>query len=892
MYATSKLIIPAKTAQDSPYVPKIRIFLRPSSSLDKSSDMGSSLAPDSFMADISQENHNEDNAVKDGDKTKDVNFPSTVPQNQTDKVSKPLQDQIRGGRKRKLVGSLDNIDFERRDSLLTKVNLKKIINMDTFEALPMDSRRHLLSLLPIYDQTPPPDATASATDADYWIHPTALNNEFLSKALQDYSIRQMNGEFSPRLNSRTGLRKSVGNRQRYSSPAVSPISIPHSSTPLLQPSANTTKEEPISTPLVVTSSPLKTNGVESPTSRFRNKSSALQTVLSKELMEPKIENDIDKEGLQEAINAKLEKEQHVIPQSVFSHFVSTSSTAIAATSSASSSSSTLSSSPSPHCASSSSPSSGLSPTALGSVTNATNSMLPLQSLALDELERQTMRPSPAPSEVSIQRRPNMPKLESTLLLQNGVKPPLDLSLSSPRRSTIGASSRRPSQTGADLPSSSRPPLVVDSTTPISAPNPTTMPPPRETKTLASVREKLRAKRLMMSQQHPCQSLPPKVPCQQRSAPSLAPASLSESAPAPPPATGSLTPNPGTSFSGDFYSCPTARQEPLPPISAPVIQPPAVLIQPTGNSVSAPATPQHGSAGGGIAGPLPAILANFKQARVVVTPSRSGSSVSSNEGGTDVADPDHQLPDVHSQPQAIPQKQQQQQQAIHQKQPVPQQPQQLVAVPASACSVGGGTTTTRAFFVDGNNLTETLALLQSINPRATVTQQQFLLIPSTDKSHAILCRTPIAIQPKQAPPQPQVIRRHSGSACATAACPPVSAPATPTVLPLILPANRSQEHQQQQVPAIPPGLYREILPNNNTTASVCNIQRVHQPTPIQPQQQPTQLRPAQTYYSLLAPSTITASGANTNHNNVSSTNHNISTTNSNNNPLTSFLPPPS
>lgn len=130
---------------------------------------------------------------------------------------------------------------------------QKIINMDTFEALPMDSRRHLLSLLPIHDQTPPPNATALAKDADYWIHPTALNNEFLSKALQDYSIRQMNGEFSPRLNSRTGLRKSVGNRQRYLSPAVSPVPIPHSSTPLLQSSANTTKEEPSSTPLIVSS---------------------------------------------------------------------------------------------------------------------------------------------------------------------------------------------------------------------------------------------------------------------------------------------------------------------------------------------------------------------------------------------------------------------------------------------------------------------------------------------------------------------------------------------------------------------------------------------------------------------------------------------------------------
>ena len=124
--------------------------------------------------------------------------------------------------------------------------------MDTFEALPVDSRRHLLSLLPVLDQTPPPDASLSVTNSEYWIHPTALNNEFLSKALQDYSIRQMKGDFSPRLNSRAGLRKSVRSRQRYSSPVISPVLIPHSSTPLSQSSANAnTKEEPNSTPVIV-----------------------------------------------------------------------------------------------------------------------------------------------------------------------------------------------------------------------------------------------------------------------------------------------------------------------------------------------------------------------------------------------------------------------------------------------------------------------------------------------------------------------------------------------------------------------------------------------------------------------------------------------------------------
>lgn len=449
-----------------------------------------------------------------------------------------------------------------------------------------------------------------------------------------------------------------------------------------------------------------------------------------------------------------------------------------------------------------------------------------------------------------------------------------------RRSITSAPGRRPSQTSTDSPGSGRAPLVVDSTTPTSAnppaPIPTTMPPPRETKTLASVREKLRAKRLLMSQQQPCTPIPAKVPCQQQQLRSVLPTPVSsyDPPPQPPPAaTGSLTPNPGTSNSGDFYSCPsstiavtaisssTTTHEAVPPIFASVMQSPTVLIQqPTGNSVSAPATPQHGSTGTGLSGPLPAILANFKQARVVVTPSRSGSSVSSNEGASELPDSDQQIPEASSQPQII-QPQQQQLQPIQQKAMTSQQLQPLVAGAANACNVGGAssttaTTTTRAFFVDRNNLSETLALLQSMHPRPTVTQQQFLLIPSTDKSHAILCRTPIAIQPKQVPlqqqaptqlPQAQIIRRPSGSTAAPQAS--GSTASTPTVLPLILPAtSRSQDHQQQQVPAIPPGLYREILPNNNinnsTNTSVCNVQRMHQQMPIQPQshqQQAAQVR---------------------------------------------------
>ncbi|THD18198.1 hypothetical protein D915_010647 [Fasciola hepatica] len=56
------------------------------------------------------------------------------------------------------------------------------------------------------------------------------------------------------------------------------------------------------------------------------------------------------------------------------------------------------------------------------------------------------------------------------------------------------------------------------------------------------------------------------------------------------------------------------------------------------------------------------------------------------------------------------------------------------------------TTTRAFFVDGDNLSEAVALLQSLNPKATITQQQFLLIPSSNKSQMFLCPTPSTSTP--------------------------------------------------------------------------------------------------------------------------------------------------
>ncbi len=463
-----------------------------------------------------------------------------------------------------------------------------------------------------------------------------------------------------------------------------------------------------------------------------------------------------------------------------------------------------------------------------------------------------------------------------------------------RRSSTGT--RRFPHNGGDFPPSNgghshHHPLVVDSYSPVA----TAMPPPRETKTLASVREKLRAKRLMMGGQHGNNQAPTSSPAVTQNNHVATPTQILAPPPPPPPPplpspqfppavpvplpSGSLTPNPGASSSGNIYSRPATSQAPtqIHPPTAATTAPPPVTIPPIGGSISAPPTPQHGSVHGGAAngGPLPAILANFKQARVVVAPSRSvsGSSVSSGD------DNDH----AHPQGSLLVTDSNQNAQSTA-AEPVTVQANVSTGGTTAATSANAANgTTTRAFFVDGNNLTETLALLQSINPRATVTQQQFFLIPSVDKSHAILWRTPIAIQPKQTgvtpqTQQPQQSVQPSIPQPATAVqsqpqqvlrriAPPPTAPQlgqqpmVPVVsqptggLPLILPAN-SRLPQQETTGGIPHGMYREILPQPRqsvnaavTAATTSAASRPIQPHPAffgnqQPTAQPPLPPPAQ------------------------------------------------
>ncbi|VUZ49089.1 unnamed protein product [Hymenolepis diminuta] len=774
--------------------------------------MGTSLGTDSLMTDLAQQNHSEENQVDQAINTQQSNISLSIEHGQGNVSVKSSQEQIRTGRKRKHIGSLDNFDLELPNSALTKVNLSEIVNMKTFESLPIESRKKLLKLLPIHDQQPPADVSIPSGEPELWIHPTALRNEFFSKALQDYSTRQMNGDFSPRLNSRQGLRKSVGNRQRYSNPISSPPLLAASSsqsTSTFQ-SPSTTKEIPSNHPSLSTKQStdavVKTNGSvnHSNGGRFRNPHSALQTALTKR--EP-MEITEEKESQQTIATGKP-----IIGSKVDSE--NGSSQSVPASSSANSTSSDNSSIP---------PSTAIPP----SVTSMTNSCKTAEEGGERQqavVLRQTAT-EPAKTQ-STKRRLNMPKLESTLLLQNPIHLPQDY-----RRKSVGT----PVSTGRilqqisfssdSLPSSSasssRQPLVVDSSSSLSQAQ-------HRTKILADVKKNFIKRKLQQQQQKQSQTSQP-----------------SESSVPNQPNPINIRP-PGESQIMSSSNNVTPR----------VISP--VLIQPSGNSVSAPATPQHGVNGGsgsnGAIGaiPVPSIFSNYIEAKIVVTPSRSGSSASSNDGNntTNTTIPDV-APEQHaaSAERTSSQDGARQQSITTQNSQIPQQQQSSQSQ-------------------------------QLVSPTATVTQQQFLLIPGLNKSHAFLCRTPIPIQPRQTPapnstqaatvtaqqPQPsqsvvasqqqQVLRRTSGSNLPSQQ---QQQPVTNNRPPLILPVSREVTTQQQQQPV--PGMYREILPAGvNNGASGANIQRFPTAAQIQPQhltQVQHQLSPAPptAFVGAVTPSTL-------------------------------------
>ncbi|CAH8647526.1 unnamed protein product [Schistosoma bovis] len=257
MYATSKLIIPPKPARDTPFIPKLRIRLRHSPSShcgarDQVYNVAHNESPhlignfgdhDSFHTNI-------ESLVGVCSISMLRNTAQKGPHpNSFAKLSKSRQRQLssftsgctirRATSKRKQSSAfVDTLDLENPDSLLTKVNLKLLINRETFYSLPLDVQQMLSQLLPLFDHCREMSLNNSVLidENDYspslslssgiesseqsntvWLHPTALNNEFFTKALQDFSDRQAKGEFTPRIRNRAGLRAHVGNRYRYTS---------------------------------------------------------------------------------------------------------------------------------------------------------------------------------------------------------------------------------------------------------------------------------------------------------------------------------------------------------------------------------------------------------------------------------------------------------------------------------------------------------------------------------------------------------------------------------------------------------------------------------------------------------------------------------------------------
>ncbi|CAH8584836.1 unnamed protein product [Schistosoma turkestanicum] len=258
MYATSKLIIPPKPARDTPFIPKLRIRLRHSPNIhcsdrDQSYNVAHNESPhlvENFGDDNSfQTNIGSLVSVCSFSMFRNASQKSSHPNSLT-KFNKPSrQRQLSGftsgctirraARKRKQSsGFVDTLDLENPDSILTKVNLKLLINRETFSSLPLDVQQMLSQLLPLFDHCremslnnsvlidendySPSLSLSSGVDSSeqsntVWLHPTALNNEFFTKALQDFSDRQAKGEFTPRIRNRAGLRAHVGNRYRYAS---------------------------------------------------------------------------------------------------------------------------------------------------------------------------------------------------------------------------------------------------------------------------------------------------------------------------------------------------------------------------------------------------------------------------------------------------------------------------------------------------------------------------------------------------------------------------------------------------------------------------------------------------------------------------------------------------
>ncbi|KAM4692495.1 polycomb group protein ASXL1 isoform 2-T2 [Rhinophrynus dorsalis] len=87
---------------------------------------------------------------------------------------------------------VEEIDCETPGSILVNTNLRALINLRTFNALPTNFQQQLLLLLPDVDRQVSPDGQLR-------LNSSALNNEFFAHSCQRWRERLADGEFTPEM---------------------------------------------------------------------------------------------------------------------------------------------------------------------------------------------------------------------------------------------------------------------------------------------------------------------------------------------------------------------------------------------------------------------------------------------------------------------------------------------------------------------------------------------------------------------------------------------------------------------------------------------------------------------------------------------------------------------
>ncbi|CAI9597184.1 unnamed protein product [Staurois parvus] len=99
----------------------------------------------------------------------------------------------------------EEIDFETPGSILVNTNLRALINVRTFNALPHNLQQQLLLLLPEVDRQVTPDGQTKMSGS-------ALNNEFFAHSCQRWRERLADGEFTPEMQLR--MRQEMGKEKK------------------------------------------------------------------------------------------------------------------------------------------------------------------------------------------------------------------------------------------------------------------------------------------------------------------------------------------------------------------------------------------------------------------------------------------------------------------------------------------------------------------------------------------------------------------------------------------------------------------------------------------------------------------------------------------------------